>query len=56
MMTLTRFRPGAVIGLVLLLAACATPQPADEPLAPETPPEESQPRVNETAMLPMLGY
>ena len=56
MMTLTRFRPGAVIGLVLLLAACATPQPADEPLAPETPPEESQPRVNETEMLPMLGY
>ena len=56
MMILTRFRHGAAIGLVFLLAACATQQPVDEPQAPEPPPAESQPRVNETAMLPLLGY
>ncbi len=56
MMMLTRFRHGALIGLVHLLAACTTLPPPEEQPAPEPPPELSQPRVNETAMLPLLGY
>lgn len=60
MMILTRFRHGALLGMVYLLAACATLPPPEEPpepmALPEALPEVSQPRVNESAMLPLLGY
>ena len=56
MMMLKRFRHGALIGLVNLLAACAALPPLEERTEPETLPEVSPLLVNETAMLPLLGY
>lgn len=52
----TRFRNAALIGIVHLLAACTTLPPPDEQPEPEALPEVAPPRVNETAMLPLLGY
>ena len=58
MTTSPRFRPFslAVLGACGLLAACAAPPPA--PVEPEEPPEQvvTPALVNETAMLPLLGY
>ena len=59
-MILTRFRHAALIGMVHLLAACTTlPPPEEQPeqnTNQESLPEVAQPRVNESAMLPLLGY
>lgn len=58
MMTPTRFRPAtlAMIGLAHLLAACTT-LPPPEPKEPPEPVAVASPSlVNETAMLPLLGY
>lgn len=56
MMILTHFRLWSLIGIVQLLTACATLPLPEEETEPEALPEISQPRVNETAMLPLLGY
>jgi len=47
----------ALIGAAHLLAACSTTQPPlPEDVEPEPPPATSTVAVNETAMLPLLGY
>jgi len=60
MKILTRFRHSALLGMVYLLAACTTlPSPEEQPepgVLTEALPEVSPPRVNESAMLPLLGY
>lgn len=57
MMTPTRFRPAmAMIGLTHLLAACTTLLPAEPKEPPEPVAVASPSLVNETAMLPLLGY
>lgn len=53
-------RRGAPLLLLAALAACATPPPVAEPVAPLPLPAAKAPspraRVDETAMLPLLGY
>ena len=58
MMTTMRVpRCWAMIGMVNLLVACTTLAPPEESEhEPPSPPEITQPQVNETAMLPLLGY
>ncbi len=56
MTILTRFRLGAAIGMVNLLAACTAIQTVEEQSPPEASPEVSTLLINETAMLPLLGY
>lgn len=57
MMIPTRFPRWAAIGLVLLLEACAVAPPPPEEVGAEPEPLAAlPPQVNETAMLPLLGY
>ena len=59
MRTLSHYhRCWALIGVVHLLAACTTQPPVPEDTEPEPPPATATAAatVNETAMLPLLGY
>lgn len=55
-LSLVNFRHGTAIGAVLLLAACTAFPPVEESSPPVASTEASSLQVNETAMLPLLGY